>query len=144
MTKNTSKGSIYIIFLLFLALLTIKVVKSCNQQGIGNKSESVPATIDHKGNAKGSWRSRKLIFTEHARCRMDCRKISEGEILLIQQTGIVNYRKSNLNDTPCATYAVEGSTPDGQQVRIVFGVCQKNTTVITCIDLGMEHPCICP
>ena len=35
-----------------------------------------------------------LILTEHAKCRMACRQISEKEIKEILQTGIINYKKA--------------------------------------------------
>ena len=58
--------------------------------------------------------------------------------------GKINYAKSNVNDTPCPTYALEGITHDNQRVRIVFAQCDFKTKVITSIDLNTEWECHCP
>ncbi len=88
--------------------------------------------------------SERLIYTRHARCRMDCRYISEKEVAYIMRNGKVNKRKSKPYDAPCPTYALEGITPDDrQEVRIVFAACDDVTKVITTIDLGNEYQCYC-
>ena len=85
-----------------------------------------------------------LEYTRHARCRMDCRKISEAEVKEIMLTGNINYRKSNVKAFPCPVYAVEGiTTTDDQRVRIVFAQCDRKTKVVTCIDLENEFNCAC-
>jgi hypothetical protein len=87
---------------------------------------------------------RKLIFTKHGQCRMECRGISEAEVKEVMKSGSVNYKKSEVHATPCKKYAVEGKTADGQNVRIVYGLCDTLTTVITAIDLGLEKDtCAC-
>jgi len=85
-----------------------------------------------------------LEYTKHARCRMDCREISETEVQDIMKNGAINYRKSNVNANPCPTYALEGNTQDGQHVRIVFAQCDQKTKVVTCIDLEKDWQCHCP
>ena len=87
----------------------------------------------------GKLQSQHLEYTKHAQCRMQCRSITEAEIKAILQTGEVNYSKSQVHDKPCPSYALEGTTADGQQVRIVFAECDDVTKVITAIDLGTEH-----
>lgn len=89
-------------------------------------------------------RTSLLEYTRHARCRMECRQITESEVADIMQTGKINYRKSNVKARPCPTYAVEGYTDDNQHVRIVFGQCDNKTKVITTIDLDKEWQCHCP
>ena len=85
-----------------------------------------------------------LEYTRHARCRMECRKITEAEVKEIMLEGNINYRKSNVKATPCPVYAVEGRTAaDDQRVRIVFAQCDKKTRVVTCIDLDNEFNCAC-
>jgi len=42
--------------------------------------------------------NKKLIYTKHAECRMDCRYISEEEVNFIRKSGNVNYRKSDVED----------------------------------------------
>jgi hypothetical protein len=85
-----------------------------------------------------------IEYTEHAKCRMQCRHISQSEVEEIMQDGTVNYKKSDLNDRPCPTYALEGVTHDNQRVRIVYAQCDLKTKVVTCIDLGTDWECHCP
>lgn len=85
-----------------------------------------------------------LEYTKHARCRMQCRKISETEVEEILKNGIINYRKTDINDQPCPTYGLEGTTSDDQRIRIVFAQCDTKTRVVTCIDLETDWECHCP
>jgi hypothetical protein len=90
-----------------------------------------------------------LEFTKHGECRMKCRNITEAEIKDVLVSGKINYNKSNVRDTPCGTYAVEGKTNDGQDVRIVIADCDTISRVVTAIDLGQESDtekegCDCP
>ncbi len=85
-----------------------------------------------------------IEYTEHAKCRMECRNISQAEIKEIMQDGKINYNKSNVNDKPCPTYALEGITNDNQKVRIVFAQCDFKTKVVTAIDLETDWECHCP
>ena len=84
----------------------------------------------------------KLIFSKHAKCRMDCRKIDESEIKEILKNGTVNYKKIQ-NDKRGKTYPVEGYTHDKQHVRIVFAPKDDGLVVVTVIDLGTEWACDC-
>lgn len=94
-----------------------------------------PAGFDRK--------AKRLIFTKHARCRMDCRHIDEQEVREILEKGRVNLRKSEPTGRPDPKYALEGSTRDGQQVRIVFAPASRGMVVITVIDLDREWACHC-
>ena len=85
-----------------------------------------------------------IEYTKHAKCRMDCRQISDEEVKEIMESGKINYRKSDLKDKPCPSYALEGITSDNQRVRIVFGQCDTKTKVITVIDLDTDWTCECP
>jgi len=85
-----------------------------------------------------------IEYTEHAKCRMQCRKISQAEVEQIMKEGKINYAKSNVNDRPCPVYALEGITRDNQRVRIVFAQCDFKTKVVTSIDLNTEWECHCP
>lgn len=85
-----------------------------------------------------------IEYTQHAKCRMQCRKISQAEVEEIMKDGTINYNKSDVNARPCPAYALEGTTDDNQRVRIVFGQCDLKTKVITCIDLGTDWECHCP
>src|SRR5215467_13349748 len=84
-----------------------------------------------------------LVFTRHARCRMDCRHITENEIKEILEKGTINYSKSEPHAHPDPKYAVEGYTTEGQHLRIVFAPERNDLVVITCIELGVEWECHC-
>jgi hypothetical protein len=85
----------------------------------------------------------KLIYTKHARCRMDCRHIDEAEVEDILAKGRINYRKSEPAGRPDPKYALEGATRDGQQVRIIFAPAKRGMVVITVIDLDTDWSCNC-
>jgi hypothetical protein len=85
----------------------------------------------------------KFYFTKHARCRMSCRHITQQEVKEILAEGVINYNKSNLDDPKGPTYALEGMTDDRQNVRIIFAPKQQHMSVVTVIDLDVEHQCDC-
>ncbi|MCX6197594.1 MAG: DUF4258 domain-containing protein [Bacteroidetes bacterium] len=85
----------------------------------------------------------ELIYTKHARCRMQCRHIDAQEIEEIISTNNINQRKSKPNDTPCPSYAYEGYSHDHQHLRIVIAKCDNAWKVVTCIDLENEFECDC-
>ncbi|MDQ3844533.1 MAG: DUF4258 domain-containing protein [Bacteroidota bacterium] len=85
-----------------------------------------------------------IEYTQHALCRMDCRHISKSDIADIMRTGEINYKKTNLHDRPCPTYAVQGYTNDGEHLRVIFAQCENRTKVITCFNLNEDFECHCP
>ena len=85
-----------------------------------------------------------LEYSKHAKCRMQCRKITEAEVEEVMLEGKINYNKSDIQNARCPRYAVEGVTMDDQKVRIVFAQCNEKTTVVTVIDLETEWTCHCP
>ena len=86
----------------------------------------------------------QLVYTKHGRCRMDCRQISQNDINDIMRTGEINYAKTDVNDMPCPTYAVQGYSNDGQHLRVIFAQCKTKTKVVTCYDLEKDFECNCP
>jgi hypothetical protein len=131
--------------LLLVMLVTIIVIKRC-------RNENLPSPNPRKGNpSSGINRDRGfdrrisyIEYSNHAKCRMQCRKISQAEVEDIMQNGAINYKKSDLQNTRCPRYALEGATKDGQKVRIVFAQCNEKTEVVTVIDLITEWECHCP
>lgn len=85
-----------------------------------------------------------IEYSNHAKCRMQCRKISQAEVVDMMQNGKINYNKSDLRNARCPRYAVEGITTDNQRVRIVFAQCNEKTEVVTVIDLDTDWTCYCP
>lgn len=87
----------------------------------------------------------KLEYSKHGACRMECRHITEAEIkelVGVGQTlgkGKVNYDKSEVHDKPYPTYAIEGTTTTGKNLRIIIADCDTISKVVTAIDLKMEN-----
>ncbi|RYY58666.1 MAG: DUF4258 domain-containing protein [Chitinophagaceae bacterium] len=104
------------------------------------RTASVPEINRNRGFDR---RTSFLEYTRHAKCRMECRHITQVEVEEIMDVGTINYGKSDVQAKPCPEYAVEGNTADGQRVRIVFAQCDQKTKVVTVIDLGKEWSCSC-
>lgn len=86
-----------------------------------------------------------LEYSNHARCRMECRNITESEISQVLKNGEVNFSKSDPRDEPCKSYAVEAKVDGYKDLRVIFGACDSLTRVITVIDLSVETiNCTCP
>jgi hypothetical protein len=88
-------------------------------------------------------RHSRLIYTRHARCRMDCRHITDKEIHEILDEGAINYSKSEPDARPDPKYAVEGFTAEQQHLRIIVAPENDKLIVITCIEIGVEWSCHC-
>jgi hypothetical protein len=118
-----------------LHVLLLSIIFICSiacQDTVGTiESDKIDRNPDH------------LIYTKHARCRMNCRHIDESEVQEILKVGRINYRKSEPAAHPDPKYAFEGTTHDGQDVRIVFAPSQRGTVVITVIDLDRDWSCNC-
>ena len=83
-----------------------------------------------------------IIYSKHARCRMDCRHIDEAEVKEILKDGKVNERKIE-EDSRGKTYPVEGMA-EGHHLRIVFAPKGNDAVeVVTCIDLDTDWQCDC-
>ena len=85
----------------------------------------------------------RLVYTRHARCRMDCRHITSKEILEILDDGHINHSKSEPESKPDPKWAVEGFTTEQQHLRIIIAPEPGKLVVITCIELGVEWQCDC-
>ena len=83
-----------------------------------------------------------IVYSKHARCRMDCREIDESEVKEIWQKGILNEDKIE-KSSKGSSYPLEGRTHDGQRVRIVFAPQGEKLVVVTVIDLEKEWECEC-
>ncbi len=87
-------------------------------------------------------RNKPMRYTRHGECRMECRHISSDEVREILNHGTVAHDRTR-RDGRCTTYAVEGTTSEDQRVRIVYGDCERETRLITAIDLGEDWDCEC-
>ncbi len=86
---------------------------------------------------------KSLIYTKHGSCRMECRKINKKEVNEILLNGVINNKKSDPNDHPCPTYAVEGRSNEGQLIRLIVADCDNSYKLVTAIDLENEYNCFC-
>ena len=108
-----------------------------------NKRVTIPADITNTTDEEPLNRHPlKLIYSKHARCRMDCRHIDESEVEEILDEGTINYNKIEKNDKG-KSYPLEGITHDKQHVRIVFAPKNENLVVVTVIDLDKDWYCDC-
>lgn len=132
-----------ILWLLLLLVMVACVERNTVDGGPAERTERMndPASREERGGLNRDARS--LIYSRHAKCRMECRHISEQEVLDILRNGRINYAKSDLRGKPDPKYAVEGITRDDQQVRIVFASSPRGLVVVTVIDLDKEWKCHC-
>ncbi len=140
------KWAPYILIGLLIAAIIVLQWRKTREDGPGKKtttSQKDPATAVNR-NRGFDRRTSFLQYSEHAKCRMQCRKISQKEVEEIMGEGKINYNKSDLQHGQCPRYAVEGITSDAQRVRIVFAQCDKKTVVVTAIDLESDFTCHCP
>lgn len=138
----------YILIVALLAiLLVIKLVKGKDETSpkpkttITNPNDPASSVDRERGFDR---RTSFLKYSNHAECRMQCRKISKAEVEEIMRDGKINYNKSDIKNARCPRYAVEGITKDNQRVRIVYAQCNELTTVVTVIDLETDYECHCP
>jgi len=138
-----------LIALMVIAIIVIKQYKSRDTpvpkpRVTNNNKPKDPATNPTDRDKGFDRRTALLEYSNHAKCRMQCRKISQAEVEEIMRDGKINYNKSDLQNARCPRYAVEGVTNDDQRVRIVYAQCNEATTVVTVIDLATDFKCSCP
>jgi hypothetical protein len=138
-----------LILVLAAVLLVIRNCSSANQPGV-RKKPTINDTRRRENEASVNRdlgfdrRIHFLEYSNHAKCRMQCRKITQAEVEEIMKEGKINYNKSDLKNARCPRYAVEGITRDHQRVRMIFAQCNTKTEVVTVIDLETEWSCDCP
>jgi hypothetical protein len=136
----------YVLILLMTAAIIIinKSNKKSDHPTVTDNKPKDPAT-NKTDRDRGFDRRISLIeYSNHARCRMQCRRISQTEVEETMQQGKINYDKSDLQNARCPRYALEMVTDDNQRVRIVYAQCNRSTTIVTVIDLDTDHDCDCP
>jgi len=144
------KKAFPLILVVALGLLLFGV-RRFKQESAAKPSTNVSANRNGEVNRDKGFDRRisYLEYSNHAKCRMECRKISQAEVQEIMQQGKINYNKSDIqSQSPsgprCPRYALEGVTTDDQKVRIIFAQCNEKTTVVTVIDLDTDWTCHCP
>lgn len=132
----------YLPFIVLLAAALFYWYIKSNQRKYYPKHDVENITVPGKNDEGFSRHPDKIIYTKHARCRMDCRHIDESEVKEIIENGNVNYARIE-EDAQGKTYPVEGTTHDGQYVRIVVAPKDDNLVIVTVIDLKTEWHCDC-
>ena len=126
----------------FIVLVALAIIAVFIKQCANNATDVKPST--HTTTRGLNRNPAHINYSKHARCRMQCRHITESEVQDILKNGKINYSKSELNADDCQKkYAVEGVSHDNQKLRIIFAPCSDEETVVTVIDLGTEWPCNC-
>ncbi len=131
-SMNTSRSKIsssIILVILVIALIARFFIHNFSNSNSQNKSQDLNRKENH------------LILTKHAKCRMECRHITEDEIKEILHDGSINYNKSELQAEHGPKYAVEGYLHDHQHLRVIFAPETNAIVVVTCIDLDNEWQC---
>ena len=133
-----------LLVVLAIALFFIRRCGDVSSSTSENKSAPVSTSAGINRDRGFDRRVSYLQYSNHARCRMECRHITQGEVEEAMRDGKINYPKSDIKNARCPRYAVEDQTKDGQRVRIVFAQCVNYTEVVTVIDLDTEWTCDCP
>lgn len=127
--------------LLALAGLLLLWVKSHQQHG--NVREQLELVTDAVNTNEGfSRQPEKITYTKHARCRMECRHISEADVKELIQNGKLNKEKVQESDMG-KTYPLDGKTTGDKMLRIVVAPKKNDLVVVTVIDLDTDWPCDC-
>ena len=126
---NKRAGIILLVVIVVFALLKFYA----NYKKFNHDSPHTTQTFNRKAG--------HLILTRHARCRMQCRDISEQKINEILRDGEIDYNKSEPNEPRGPRYALEGYSHEHQHLRVIFAPEKDDIIVVTCIDLDKEWPC---
>lgn len=125
--------------LLAAALLFFWVKKNQRGGGIKNNNRVETGTTTYQ---KLNRNINNIVYSKHARCRMNCRFIDESEVKEILEDGVLNEDKIEVS-AKGKSYPLEGRTHDGQRVRIVFAPQGEKLVVVTVIDLEKDYKCDC-
>ena len=125
-------------FLIFIAAALLFFWVKKNQRGKTTGRVTVDAVKDDYFALRSG--NKTIKYSRHAKCRMACRQIDESEVKDILSNGEINYNKEQDGEKG-VSYPLEGTTKDGQHVRIVFAPKEKEIIVVTAIDLEKDWPC---
>ena len=137
MSKAGSKYTLRMVLFVVIALSLLRILYPLlkNHRNSAQSDQEVTSlisrNIDH------------LVLTKHAKCRMDCRDITEQEIKEVLQKGNINYSKSELADERGPSYALEGFSHEQQHLRIIIAPKKNELVIVTCIDLDKDWQCDC-
>jgi len=84
-----------------------------------------------------------LVYSKHAKCRMECRNIEDSEVAEILLNGTINYDKTEMSERGNMKYALEGRSKDNQKIRLIVAPEDNKLVVVTVIDLEKDWKCDC-
>jgi Domain of unknown function (DUF4258) len=86
----------------------------------------------------------EIIFSAHAKCMMKCRNISPQDVKEIIQNGQVNFSESNVRNTACPSYAIDGSVSENKKIRIIVTTIDSVAEIETAFDFVLKKDsCSC-
>jgi hypothetical protein len=83
-----------------------------------------------------------LVYVAHARCRMNCRDISQSLVEKVYLEGELNCKKSS-NSKGKSRYALEKRDDRGDIIRIIVEDDDGQHVIITVIRLDKPDKCTC-
>src|SRR5687767_223704 len=119
---NRRKKALPAFFLVLLVAIVIVFIRRTPEPR-ANSNGNDPVAAYRTG--------KSIVYSKHARCRMECRKISEREIREVLREGVINPGKSE-PERNHPRYALEDVTEEGQKVRLVIALENAQAVVITC------------
>ena len=120
----------------FMGLIIVYAIKTLRNDGI-------KLTAEEQKEVLKVLQSNPLTYSKYAKCRMDCRNISEVDIKHILQIGRFNFNERSPVTQPCDFYVLEGKTADGKLIRVTYLGCENETRVSSAIDLNKNYKCDC-
>jgi hypothetical protein len=132
----------YLPYLILLAAGTLLWFVKTKQRGQTTPVTPEQISIEPKTNNLPFSRNLQIVYSKHARCRMECRFIDESEVKEIIEAGSINNDKIE-TDERGTTYPLEGVTHDQQHVRIVVAPKAQELFIVTVIDLDKDWTCNC-
>jgi hypothetical protein len=75
-------------------------------------------------------------YSEHVKCILHCKGISQEEVQDVLKNGDVNFSESDTHGVPCPSYAIEGTSHD-KKLRVLVTVFERDSTaeITTAINL---------
>lgn len=78
-------------------------------------------------------------FSTIVKCKMECLKVEEKELLELFTKGKINYDKSEVRTKPCGTYIIEGVTQTKKQLELTVADCDTISKIITFVSIAQPN-----
>lgn len=83
-----------------------------------------------------------IVYTTTAVCQMKCFDIREKDVEQIISKGIINFSRSNRQQS-CPTFTLQGQVVNGTTLVTVVAQCSGQSTVLYCTLLHVQKKCSC-